>query len=313
MTNPILITGASGYLGQAAFDAAVQAGYAVIGAYHRQQPALPGGAWMPLDLRDGAGVARLISDLRPAAIIHAGAAWGTPDEAQATIVDGTRAVVAAASHVGTRLIHLSTDVLFDGEHAPYRESDPPAPITFYGAAKAAAEGIVAAYPNYVIVRTSLVTCFDPPDRSTAMVLRALGGPTREQMSEGESEGENVSEGARAFKLPHSPSRPFSPAPPVTLFTDEYRSPMRTEDLAAALVELIDHDYRGVLHVAGPERLSRYELGLRIAAYHGRDPSPGIVPGTVADSGLIRPRDCTLDIGLACRILRTPLRRLPVHS
>ena len=89
--------------------------------------------------------------------------------------------------------------------------------------------------------------------------------------------------------------------------------MRTEDLAAALVELIDHDYRGVLHVAGPERLSRYELGLRIAAYHGRDPSPGIVPGTVAGSGLIRPRDCTLDIGLARRILRTPLRPLPVHG
>jgi dTDP-4-dehydrorhamnose reductase len=139
MTNPILITGASGYVGQAIFNAAVQAGYAVVGAYHRQQPALAGGAWMLLDLRDAAGVARLITDLRPAAIIHAGAAWGTPDEAQATIVDGTGAVVEAASHVGARLIHLSTDVLFDGEHAPYRESDPPAPITFYGAAKTVAE------------------------------------------------------------------------------------------------------------------------------------------------------------------------------
>jgi dTDP-4-dehydrorhamnose reductase len=78
------------------------------------------------------------------------------------------------------------------------------------------------------------------------------------------------------------------------------------------VELIEHDYRGVLHVAGPERLSRYQLGLRIAAYHGRDPSPGIATGTVAGSGLIRPRDCTLDIALARRILRTPLRPLPVH-
>ena len=309
MTNPILITGASGYVGQAAFDAAVQAGYAVVGAYQRRQPALSGGVWMPLDLRDAAGVARLITDLRPAAIIHAGAAWGTPDEAQATIVDGTGAVVAAASHVGARLIHLSTDVLFDGEHAPYRESDPPAPITFYGAAKAAAEGIVAAYPNHAIVRTSLVTCFDPPDRSTAMVLRALGEPTREQMSE----WENGRERERALSLSQSPPPPLAPAQPVMLFTDEYRSPVRTEDLAAALVELIDHDYRGVLHVAGPERLSRYELGLRIAAYHGREPSPGIVPGTVADSGLIRPRDCTLDIGLARRILRTPLRLLPVHG
>ena len=200
MSNPILITGASGYVGQAAFDAAVRAGYAVVGAYHRRQPALPGGPWTPLDLRDAAGVARLIADLRPAAIIHAAAAWGTPDEAQATIVDGTSAVVAAASQVGARLIHLSTDVLFDGEHAPYRESDPPAPITFYGAAKAAAEGIAAAHPNHVIVRTSLVTCFDPPDRSTAMVLQALGEPTRE----GTSEGEHGSEEESALPLPLPP-------------------------------------------------------------------------------------------------------------
>ena len=110
----------------------------------------------------------------------------------------------------------------------------------------------------------------------------------------------------------SPAPPPSSAGPVALFTDEYRSPVRIEDLAAALVELVEHNYRGVLHVAGPERLSRYELGLRIAAYHGREPSPGILRGTVAGSGLIRPRDCTLDIALARRILRTPLCPLPVH-
>jgi len=201
MSHPILITGASGYVGQAAFDTAVRADCVVVGTYHRRQPALSGGAWTPLDLRDAAGVARLIADLRPAAIIHAAAAWGTPEEAQATIVDGTGAVVAAASQVGARLIHLSTDVLFDGEHAPYRESDPPAPITFYGAAKAAAEGIVATYPNHVIVRTSLVTCFDPPDRSTAMVLRALEEPTKKRLRE----RENGRLGERALPLPRSPS------------------------------------------------------------------------------------------------------------
>jgi dTDP-4-dehydrorhamnose reductase len=141
-----------------------------------------------------------------------------------------------------------------------------------------------------------------------MVLRALLEPSREETRDGANGGV----GGRALKLPLSPTPPLSHARPVTLFTDEYRGPVRTEDLAAALVELIEHDYQGVLHVAGPERLSRYELGLRIAAYHGRAPSPGIVAGTVAGSGLVRPRDCTLDITLARRILRTPLRPLPVH-
>jgi dTDP-4-dehydrorhamnose reductase len=139
-----------------------------------------------------------------------------------------------------------------------------------------------------------------------MVLRALEELAKEQMSA----GKNGSEGERA--LFQSPAPPLSRHRPVTLFTDEYRSPVRTEDLTAALVELIGQDYRGVLHVAGPERLSRYELGLRIAAYHGYSPSPGIVAGTVAGSGLIRPRDCTLDISLARRLLHTLLRPLPVH-
>jgi dTDP-4-dehydrorhamnose reductase len=284
MSNPILVTGATGYVGGATLETAVCAGYAVVGTYHRRQPPLSVGAWAPLNLRDAAGIARLITALRPAAIIHTAAAWDTREEAEATIVAGTRAIVAAASRVGARLIHLSTDVLFDGEHAPYRESDPPSPITFYGAAKAAAEGIVATHPDHVIIRTSLVTCFDPPDRSTAMVLQAL----------------------------EVPAPPHSAPQAITLFTDEYRTPVRTEDLAAALVELVENDYQGVLHIAGPERVSRYELGLRIAGYRGRDPSPGIIPGTIAGSGLVRPRDCTLDTDLARRLLRTSLRSLPVH-
>ncbi len=280
MTNTLLITGASGYVGRATVAAAIQAGFDVVGAYHRRRPDLPGGHWAQLDLADTAAVHALVARWHPCAVIHAAAAWGTPEEAQATIVAGTTAVEAAAHAVGARLIHLSSDVIFDGEHAPYREADPPAPITFYAAAKAAAEGIVAAGPaDHVIVRTSLVTCFDPPDPRTALVINAL----------------------QAVTLP--------PCHPVTLFTDEYRCPVRTADLTAALVELVSHPYRGVIHVAGPERMSRYELGRRIAAALGIAPQ-GITPGVSAASGLVRPRDCTLDISLARAILRTPLLPLP---
>jgi dTDP-4-dehydrorhamnose reductase len=150
-------------------------------------------------------------------------------------------------------------------------------VNFYGAAKAEAERIVAdAVKNAVIVRTSLVTCFDPPDPRTSPILDALLG-RRE---------------------------------PVTLFTDEYRCPVRVEDLAAALVELAGNDFRGVLHVAGPERLSRYELGLRIAAFHRLDPHGAIRAALSADSGMARPRDCALRTDLAQNVLRTPLRNLP---
>ena len=218
----------------------------------------------------------LIESLRPDVILHTAAAWQTEAEAQAVIVEGTRGIAAAARRTGARLIHMSTDLVFDGEHAPYDEEDPPAPVNFYGAAKAEAERIVSGLlPAATIVRTSLVTCFDPPDPRTEPILQALRGER----------------------------------PPVTLFTDEYRRPVRVEDLAAALVELVDRPFAGILHIAGPERLSRYDLGLRIARYHRLPPAPGIVAGLARDSGMVRPRDCTLSISLAQENLQTPLQPL----
>jgi dTDP-4-dehydrorhamnose reductase len=188
---------------------------------------------------------------------------------------------------------MSTDLVFDGEHAPYSETDPPSPVNFYGAAKAEAERIVSdRLPAATIVRTSLVTCFDPPDPRTESILQAL-------RDERALRGERALLGERA---------------PLTLFTDEYRCPVRVEDLAAALVELIDRPFPGILHIAGPERLSRYDLGLRIARFHGLTPASGNVPagirpGLTRDSGMVRPRDCTLRITRAQEHLQTGLHPL----
>lgn len=299
MTSATLfITGISGYVGQAAAAQAATAGFAVTGAYFRNAPsALPSSVALHRAAIDQ--IPALIRRLRPDVILHAAAAWRTEEEAQAVIVDGTRGITEAAAETGARLIHMSTDLVFDGERGPYSEDDPPAPVNLYGAAKAEAERIVAdsfslakeGHPEWsvteskgglplpasaVIVRTSLVTCFDPPDPRTQPILAALRGE-------------------RA---------------PFTLFTDEYRCPVRTEDLAAALVELAGGNFAGILHVAGPERLSRYDLGKRIAASHGLDPAAGLRAGLSTDSGMIRPRDCSLRIDKARQILRTPLRLLP---
>jgi len=248
--SPLLITGGSGYVGLATCQAALAAGYEVTATYHRHRPDLAGLQWVSLDLADAAAVKGLVADWRPGTIIHAAAAWDTPTAAEAVIVDGTRTLAAAAAAAGSRLVHLSTDMIFDGEHAPYREADPPSPPTFYGRAKAQAEADVAALvADHVIIRTSLVTAFAPPDARTAQVLASLRTPPPDE------------NGLQA-----------DAAPRLTLFTDEYRCPVRTGDLVAALVELIEHPYRGILHIAGPERLSRYELGCRIAAHYGLDAS-----------------------------------------
>jgi dTDP-4-dehydrorhamnose reductase len=163
-------------------------------------------------------------------------------------------------------------VIFDGEQAPYDESAPPAPIHPYGEAKAEAEAEVQRLtPTAVIVRTSLICRLDPPDRTTSWIVDSL-----------------------------------THGLPVTLFTDEIRSPVWVSDLAAALLELAQNKYSGVINIAGPQALSRYTMGLHLAQCLGLDPT-GIRAGRSADSGLARPRNCTLDVRLAQRLLRTRLR------
>ncbi|MGE5603135.1 MAG: SDR family oxidoreductase [Nitrososphaerales archaeon] len=279
----LLITGISGYVGSAVAALALASGHRVTGTYLHHTPTAPALAPCRLVRAPVEEIPAMIASLRPDVVLHTAAAWSTPAEAQAVIVEGTRGIAQAVAETAATFIHMSTDLVFDGEHGPYTEESRPAPVNFYGAAKAAAEQIVAELtPRAVVVRTSLVTCFDPPDPRTQPIVDAL-------------------EGRRA---------------PVTLFTDEYRCPVRVEDLAAALVELIDRvngvdsRFSGFLHIAGPERLSRYELGLRIARFYGRDPEPGIIPGLARDSGQPRPRDCALSIALAQRTLHTLLQPLP---
>ncbi len=93
---------------------------------------------------------------------------------------------------------------------------------------------------------------------------------------------------------------------MAFFEDEWRSPVLVDDLAAALVELSGRTESGVLHVAGPEAVSRYELARTIAAAHGL-PRERLRRGRLAGSGLERPARCVLDSSRARALLRTPIR------
>jgi len=275
----MLVTGGSGYLG----------GWVVrlarddwdVTATHLTHPAdEPGTDWQWLDVRDEVAVATLVAQVLPTVIVHTVAINpGGGADFEATNVAGTRHVARATAACGARLIHISTDVLFDGESRParrgrgnYVEEDPPTPITSYGRSKALAEEEVRdSGAEAVSVRTSLIYGWRPH----------MGRHTRW-----------IVENLKAGK-------------PVRLFTDELRCPIWVESLAAAVVELAGIDYTGVLHVAGAQILSRYEFGVRLLRFHGLDPSP-IIPASSRESGLRRPLDCTLDCSRARALLCTPL-------
>lgn len=266
----LLITGGSGYLGRHLITLA--AGHWEITATYFRHP-LDGDGFVAarLDVRDSGQVNALVAKVQPGVIIHTAYATESEETMQEVIVQGTWHVARAAREAGARLIHLSTDVLFDGQRGNYTEDDPPSPITPYGRAKAAAEAIVAAEADdAVIVRTSLITGFDPPDLRTQWVLDCL------------REGREI-----------------------RLFTDEFRCPVWVITLAQALLELAELDYRGVLNVAGNQVLTRCELGVRVARFFELDPA-GLIPALAAESGLDRPLNCTLDLSLARCLLRTPL-------
>jgi dTDP-4-dehydrorhamnose reductase len=270
VTDTLLITGGSGYLGShLARQAASE--WRVVATYRSHAIALAGVEAVRLDLRDGEAVAALVARVCPRAVIHTAFDATSSDAMQDVIIEGTRRIAEAAAACGSRLFHLSSDMVFDGERAPYFPGDPPRPITPYGRAKAEAERVVAReVPRAAIVRTSLIYGLDPVDPRTLWVLNSL----RERS-------------------------------PITLFTDEIRCPVWVEQLAAALLELARGDHPGVWHVAGPQPMSRYAFGERLARAFGLDAS-GITPGLSQASGLVRPCDLTLDIESSRAGLRSPL-------
>jgi dTDP-4-dehydrorhamnose reductase len=268
----VLITGGSGYLGAELVRQALGAGWEVIATYFSRRPAVAGVQYLPLDIRDDLEAEQVFAEAAPTAIIHTAYRQDGPDLWTAT-AEGAGVVAQAAQQAGARLIHLSSDVVFDGERAGrYTEADPPSPITPYGEAKAAAGRLVAAaHPQPLIVRTSLIYGGTELSKHEQFVLDAADGRID-----------------------------------VDFFTDELRCPTAVGDLAAALLELAIVETSGILHLAADEVVSRYDFACLVAQAHGRAPD-GLRAGLSAASGLRRPRNCALDSSRARGLLRTRLQ------
>ncbi len=274
MAERIFVTGGTGYLGMALLRHLERYDAELGASYLQHPPAItcPNLAWMRMDLRTPDMVRALLHAFHPTAIIHTAFVQYEPD-LMAITGYGSGIVAEVAAELGARLIHMSSDVIFDGEQPnPYTEDDPPNPISAYGEAKALAERLVrAAHPAATIVRTSLIYGFEPIDRQTRFALEIAAGQRHDR-----------------------------------LFTDEYRCPIFVDDLAAALIELLTTEHAGVLNIAGADRVSRYELGCLLAKALGYNPDQ-IQSGRSSDLPVRRPRNCSLDTTRAQALLHTRLR------
>lgn len=266
----ILLTGASGYLGGALLRTleALQPDWDVHCTFFSIVPADDMPNSHHIDLRDESSVARVMDKVQPQIIFHTAALnQGAAQDMYETNARGSAYIARGAAKYNARLIHLSSDVIFDGTRGNYSEEDAPNPITPYAVSKADAEkNVLGSGANAVLVRTSLIYGFKPFDPRTRAILRG--------------------------EMPR-------------LFTDEMRCPVWVFTLSQALVELADLEYCGVLNLAGTQALSRYDLGVKIMQTFEGDPNI-LIPTKSAESGLVRPRDCTLNVSRAQKLLETKL-------
>jgi dTDP-4-dehydrorhamnose reductase len=237
---PILVTGASGKLGA----------YVVRHLVEQQRPVI---AWSGtaagevcdvklhrVELTDADEIRRAFREATPAAVVHCaalsaiGECYRQPQIAEKTNVQATELL----GHLAERMVYTSTDLVFDGCAAPYAEDDEAVPLSLYGKSKLAAEHTLKGR-NAAVVRVSLM--YGP-------ALFGSGGFFEQQVNALQN-GESLN-----------------------LFRDEWRTPLSLDDAAQGLVQVLDSGYQGTLHLGGPERLSREEMGRRLARQIGADES-----------------------------------------
>jgi dTDP-4-dehydrorhamnose reductase len=218
-----------------------------------------------LDLTDAGAVVALFQEERPTVVIHCAAMSRTtacqqqPQWARRVNVEATSLLARLCE--GVPFLFFSTDLVFDGRKGLYTEADAPCPISVYGETKTEAERLVLQNPRHLVIRTSLTAGRSPTgDRSVDEEL------------------------CRAWREGRT----------VRLFTDEYRCPMAVEAKARAAWELVSGKATGLFHVAGADRLSRWEIGQIVAGHHG-DLNPKLEPSSIRDSAAgPRPADTSLD-------------------
>ena len=232
-----------------------------------------------VDLLDAQAVDAYFGRVKPDVVIHCAAlarpssCEENPALASRVNVEATRRLCGLAHDI--QFIFLSTDLVFDGRTGHYDESVPVNPLGTYAKTKAAAEEIVLANPKHTVIRTSLNAGTSPTgDRSFTETLRAA----------------------------------WQAGASVNLFTDEFRCPIFAAVTAQAIWELTVMDRPGLYHLAGSERLSRWQTG-QLLARRWAHLTPRLEPASrLGYTGPPRPADTSLDCAKVQALLSFSLPR-----
>lgn len=186
---------------------------------------------------------------------------------------GPALVARACKAGGARLVHISTDYVFDGtKRRRYSETDVPRPISVYGASKLAGEkAVLSTLPGAVVARPAVLYGWNPLEDKENFVTWVL-----KKMRKGE-------------KAP--------------LFSDQFISPTFADDLAKTLLDLAEKDVSGIWHVSGPDCLDRPACGRMIARVFNLDEGLAVaVPSSSVSLPARRPAYSCLDVSKVEKLL-----------
>jgi len=274
----ILITGGSGFLGGYLVKAA-QENFNVYATYWQNLPDFPEINWIKLDLSEFDKIQKVLEEINPDLIIHNAALTNVDfceknkEITKIVNIKASEELARVSKIINARIFYISTDLVFDGDDPPYSENAQPNPISFYGWSKWQAELVIVANNlNHVVIRPAIM--YGPP-----AIL-----------------GTSFSEWMRYSWINKKITN---------LFTDQCRTPIFAANLAEAVLELSQIDYRGIIHFAGSERINRFYFGNHLADQlsltknfiHATTMAEIRLPGK-------RPADVSLKIDKAQNILKT---------
>ncbi|PYV45547.1 MAG: hypothetical protein DMG06_01960 [Acidobacteria bacterium] len=279
--DTILITGVSGFLGWNLAQR-LKSDYRVYGTYFDHPVDLDPVETLAFDFSNLDKIKKFCVAIHPKAIIHT-AALSDADyceihhkEALTLNTLATRELGRVASHLGIQMIYVSTDLVFGGETGMYSEADSPAPLSYYAKTKRLGELEISNYCNYyVTLRLSLLY--------------------------GRGNGQNQSFFERMEKQAFRNSQ-------LNLFVDQFRTPLFVEDAVLAVERLIgDKSLKGLFHLGGPDRLSRFQFG-QVFCRVFNFPQTLLAPSRLDESKLLapRPKDCSLRSDKAVKVLKMQL-------
>lgn len=264
----ILITGTGGLLGSnLALEAA--SNHAVFGV-DRSCPQKTT-AFTPLvaDLLDPGAVESILDDTQPDWVIHCAAQANVdacehdPENARELNTELPRKLAHHVARGGARLLHVSTDAVFDGHKDEYTEDDLPNPVNVYAQTKLAGEkAVLEAAPDAIVARINIFGWSPTGKRSLAEFFF-----------------NNLAAGNQ-----------------IKGFTDIFFCPVLVNDIADLFYQMLAKGLSGLYHVVSSESISKYDFGVAIARKFGFDPEL-ITPVSITQAGLqaVRSPNLTLRV------------------